>query len=954
MDNYYYLHRAKAGEPVASDSAALSGALVDGDDAIAGAASAPASLSGALSDGAESLAGAASVPFTYAPLKSNVDRRPILYYDNADRKVYASEIRDTNGQKLAVSAASPFTVAIRSMKWIEEKGWLLMAFGDYAGGTGGGVHIIELNVPTILEHTGVSGFDCTGIDYDRRDGKIYFVDNTNNQLKSIPSPSSTVVTVEMSLGAAAWSGLGICDNNDAFASRDLFAFEGNNLVSIEKGNLANKATVNTTTSCGGTSVHMVTNTDEYAPTDNNLIVTLAGTKGTLYLHKMSAATGVNTGAVRDPGGAAVISQPLLTAKGPWVKAWLKQTVLYSDILLDTERSSQAPSFADNTRTVTGHGAEVQTTPIVSGYTHYACIERFWPVWSLSEDNGFYVQPTMQNANQFRFGHPRGVSRAHAFAIDTDNDQIYIAGGATAAPVYLLDLYRFDPVSGTWTRLADGPVGLGSYFGNMGYYNGALYYFGGTDGTVRNTIHKYTIATNSWSTLAATLPTALRDFELIEDGSSFYILGGTTNGFAERTARIHRFNAIAETVTVDIGTLPGISNLSATGCIRGGTVRLRGGTANYTQEQRVENIRTTATPTGVGVHSGTPGINSTYGITDRDVEESATAPYFHHSGYSGATANLKGPFDKLFPAVGAVPFSNRLTDAGAGPRRAHYQGRGLLYDRKLFLALGGLTQNSGGLQQMSLEVGLVEGDWPAWTTRAVSKMDDAKILLHANILRYFKGMQTTNRKLSNWIELIGRNDFIQDTDSERPNYDGDGADANFKVPTVTANGVTNGKLVSRTGQTLDYTTGATFHIRARSLNEGSDKIQLDTRNAALTAGLSIGQVSRSVRLKVPGVGTRTSGVILATSGIEDVCVRINAGATAADVFVNGVFAETLDITGNGGGNHSDTWSVFSGRDGAVFIGDMVSVCAWDRALTNQEIADVRTEHRQMACDTTYEV
>jgi fibronectin type 3 domain-containing protein len=893
-------------------------------------------------------------PETYTALKANVDRRPVLFYDNADGKVYAGELRENNETAVAISAASPFFgVTIRSMKWIEEKGWLLMAFGDYAGGAGGGVHIIELNVPTIREHTGVSGFDCTGIDYDRRDGRIYFVDNTNNQLKSIPAPSSTTVAVEENLGAASWSGLGIIDNNDAFGDRDLILFEGNNLVAMEGGNIANKTTLNSTTSAGGTGVHVLTNTDKYAPMDNNLIAALAGTKQTVYYHKMSKATGQDSGAVLNPGGATNISQVMLTAKGPWVRGWVKQTALYQDILIDYERSSQTPAYVDNTRSATGHGAEVMTTPTSDRFTHYACIERLHPVFVSSEEFGWYPQPSA--AKQYRLPYPKGCSRGQSVAYDYDNRNLYWCGGLTVGAVYLRKLYRLDLDDGTWVELADAPASnFGAFLGNMGYYNGFLYYFGGADASNRySQIHRYEIATNIWTTIAATLPTVLREHALIEDGAIMYIFGGTTAGFAERTARIHKFNAATEAVSVDIGTLPGLSNLSANGVLRGGTARLRGGTANYTQEQRVENVATTCTPTGVATTSGA-SVNSTYGQSERNVHASATYPYYYSAAYSAATANLKGPFEKLFPKVGAVALNNNIQLAGAYPRRGHYQGGGLLAENVFFIGPG-LSSGSSGLQQMSVEVALIEGDWPEYGSRPPSVADDAAVYLHANLLRYNKGMQTTLRKLSNWIELIGRNDFIQDTDSQRPNYDGDGADASFKTATVNANAVTDGKMTSRSGQSLNWATGATFHIRARSLNTGTDKIQLETRNAALTAGISIGQFSRSVRIKVPGVGTlTTAGNILALSGIEDVAVRINAGATAADVFVNGVFAETLDITGNGGGAHSETWSVFSGYDGVVYGSDMVSVCTWDRALTDQEIADFRAEQRIMGCDATYEV
>jgi N-acetylneuraminic acid mutarotase len=87
---------------------------------------------------------------------------------------------------------------------------------------------------------------------------------------------------------------------------------------------------------------------------------------------------------------------------------------------------------------------------------------------------------------------------------TDGQYIYVYGGGNSSGGYYNDLWRWDPVSETWTQLANMPTAKQNIQG--AYWNGKIYVPGGFNGAHITENAIYDIATNTWST-GAPLPAA---------------------------------------------------------------------------------------------------------------------------------------------------------------------------------------------------------------------------------------------------------------------------------------------------------------------------------------------------------------------------------------------------------------------------------------------------------------
>ena len=87
---------------------------------------------------------------------------------------------------------------------------------------------------------------------------------------------------------------------------------------------------------------------------------------------------------------------------------------------------------------------------------------------------------------------------------TDGQFVYVYGGGNSTGGYYNDLWRWTPVTQTWTQLANMPTAKQNIQG--AYWNGKIYVPGGFNGThiAENAI--YDIATNTWTT-GAPLPAA---------------------------------------------------------------------------------------------------------------------------------------------------------------------------------------------------------------------------------------------------------------------------------------------------------------------------------------------------------------------------------------------------------------------------------------------------------------
>src|SRR6266481_1548388 len=99
----------------------------------------------------------------------------------------------------------------------------------------------------------------------------------------------------------------------------------------------------------------------------------------------------------------------------------------------------------------------------------------------------------------------GPSARYRAGGTTDGTYVYVYGGQTSTGGFLNDLWRWNPVTQTWTQLANMPTAKGNIQGT--YWNGKIYVPGGFAAGVHITENAiYDIATNAWST-GAPLPAA---------------------------------------------------------------------------------------------------------------------------------------------------------------------------------------------------------------------------------------------------------------------------------------------------------------------------------------------------------------------------------------------------------------------------------------------------------------
>src|SRR5439155_27245314 len=98
----------------------------------------------------------------------------------------------------------------------------------------------------------------------------------------------------------------------------------------------------------------------------------------------------------------------------------------------------------------------------------------------------------------------GPSARYRAGGTTDGTYSYVYGGQTSTGGYLNDLWRWNPVTQTWTQLANMPTAKGNIQGT--YWNGKIYVPGGYIGSHITENAIYDIATNIWTT-GAPLPAA---------------------------------------------------------------------------------------------------------------------------------------------------------------------------------------------------------------------------------------------------------------------------------------------------------------------------------------------------------------------------------------------------------------------------------------------------------------
>jgi len=138
---------------------------------------------------------------------------------------------------------------------------------------------------------------------------------------------------------------------------------------------------------------------------------------------------------------------------------------------------------------------------------------------------------------------------------SDGTYFYVIGGIQdgSYPTSYAQLRRFDPVNNSWSTLAQLPYP--NYYNGGAYSNGRLFTFGGYYlynqngswyGGYTNMISAYTISTDSWTTLSATLGSARYLLSAVATptalGERIYITGGATTNANDE------FNPSNDTVT----------------------------------------------------------------------------------------------------------------------------------------------------------------------------------------------------------------------------------------------------------------------------------------------------------------------------------------------------------------------------------------------------------------------
>ncbi len=116
--------------------------------------------------------------------------------------------------------------------------------------------------------------------------------------------------------------------------------------------------------------------------------------------------------------------------------------------------------------------------------------------------------------------------AHAAGVATWNGLIYSFGGKISfdQPHYSNNLYKFDPATQKWTKLADMPEAKEC---KGVVVEGKLYVIGGYNGKVSNSISVYDIKTDKWTRLS-NLPFGISANSLVASGSRIYTLFDYTN------------------------------------------------------------------------------------------------------------------------------------------------------------------------------------------------------------------------------------------------------------------------------------------------------------------------------------------------------------------------------------------------------------------------------------------
>ena len=169
------------------------------------------------------------------------------------------------------------------------------------------------------------------------------------------------------------------------------------------------------------------------------------------------------------------------------------------------------------------------------------------------------------------------------AAATHGGEFYAVGGRFGGP--LSDLDRYTVATDTWMSLANMPTprrGLGAaVVGN------ALYAIGGSSGTAPcsgaplATVERYDIDTDTW-TAVASLPSPRSDLAAVAHGNEIYVFGGCTGSLAAVIDDVDVYDVASDTWSTAPADLPTPRSSMYGAGARGGTVYVVGGQAGGVQ------------------------------------------------------------------------------------------------------------------------------------------------------------------------------------------------------------------------------------------------------------------------------------------------------------------------------------------------------------------------------------
>jgi hypothetical protein len=136
----------------------------------------------------------------------------------------------------------------------------------------------------------------------------------------------------------------------------------------------------------------------------------------------------------------------------------------------------------------------------------------------------------------------------------ESNKIFLAGGSPSATV--TNCYLYDPLTNTYTAKASLPVGRA--YGKVVRVKNALYYvasIGTTFASPDGAIYKYDFTADTW-TAKAVSPTLCQEGAVVVWRDSLIItIGGSTNGFSAPINTVMVYNTFTDTWTTLAGTVP---------------------------------------------------------------------------------------------------------------------------------------------------------------------------------------------------------------------------------------------------------------------------------------------------------------------------------------------------------------------------------------------------------------